>query len=155
MPPSSTGSSTMHVPRRRTGPFGRMNSSTDSAISANGMSSAPRPISAAMPRCSHLSSTPSIGSSASRHITPSAPHIAPHAARESSGPSSCGSGARLLLEAVFVDFFVVVFLAANGFYPFTFFEIRHTAQIRPERTKMRVSPPYAEILQVYYSILPV
>ena len=113
----SSGMSAIHVPRRRTGPLGRANSSTAMPISANGMTYAPLPMSAPMPRCSHLSSTPSIGRIDSRHSRPTMPQIAPHTGRDRIGPSSsgCGCAARLPLGALFVDFLVVVFLAAKTF----------------------------------------
>ena len=66
-------------------------------------------------RCSHLSSTPSIGRIDSRHSRPTMPQIAPQTGRDRIGPSSsgCGCAARLPLGALFVDFLVVVFLAAK------------------------------------------
>ena len=130
IPPKNNGRSAMLTPRSRTGPFCRANSRPASASSANGSRYAPLPIIAPMPRCSHSSSTPSIGKIASRHKSPSTPQIAPHVARDRTGS---GSGARR--AAAFPRdevFLVVVFFAANVFFPrFICFPARHSARLTP------------------------
>ena len=116
MPPNRTGSRPMHAPRRRTGPFGRRNSSALSANSANGRSRPPRPMKPPMKRCSQRSSAPSIGSSARRVRTPNPAQIAPHAARLSpalSCTSGAGSAFFRVRGALVSDFGFVVFLAAK------------------------------------------
>ena len=90
-------------------------------ISANGMTYAPLPMSALMPRCSHLSSTPSIGRIDSRHSRPTMPQIAPQTGRDRIGPSSsgCGCAARLPFGRAFVDF-SCGFPCSQNFYPSNF-----------------------------------
>ncbi len=138
------GMSAIHVPRRRTGPFGTRNSSTAMPISANGMTYAPLPMSAPDARCSHFEQHAVDRQDRQQaQQTDNAPDCAPDRTGQDRTEFLRLRLCRTLAQgALFVDFLVVVFLAAKTSHPSTFFVIQSDGVLR-------VFPLSADTLQVY------